>query len=89
MKIPVFKAHGDDVDMEFTGFYFAMPQTTYCISEDYEHNPVKILHFIVFDTMTDWGLPNQPKIASIDPTTLKQVGWVDSDYTIYNPDKWR
>lgn len=88
MKIPIYKAHGDNTDKEFEGFYFAMPETTYCMSEDYERFPVNILHFIVFDTMTDWGLPNQPRIATIDPSTLVQVGYVDTEDVNYIPREW-
>ena len=88
MKVPIFKAHGDDTDREFQGFYFAMPRTTYCIREDYERNPVDILHFIVFDKMTDWGLPNEPMIATIDPSTLVQIGYVDTEDVNYIPREW-
>lgn len=88
MKVPIYKAHGDDTDREFKGFYFAMPETTYCFSEDYKNHPVKIKHFIVFDEMTDWGLPNQPRIATIDPSTLEQIGWVETNVDIYNPSEW-
>ena len=88
MKVPIYKAHGNDIDREFQGFYFAMPETTYCIDSDYQDNPVKILHFIVFNMMTDWGLPNQPKIATIDPSTLVQVGYVDTEDVNYIPRDW-
>ena len=33
-------------------------ETTYCFTEDYEKYPVKTLHFIAEECMTDWGLPN-------------------------------
>ena len=42
MKVPIFKAHGDDTDREYQGFYFAMPNTTYCFSNDYRNFPVFI-----------------------------------------------
>lgn len=88
MKVPIFKAHGDDTDREFQGFYFAMPETTFCFSEDYKNNSVKIKHYIVFDKMTDWGLPNHPMIATIDPSTLVQVGYVDTEDVNYIPREW-
>lgn len=88
MKVPVFKAHGDDIDRDFEGFYFAMPETTYCFSDDYRSIPVKIKHYIAFDEMTDWGLPNQPRIATIDPSTLVQVGYVDTEDVNYIPGEW-
>ena len=88
MKIPIFKAHGDDTDRNFEGFYFAMPETTCCFSDDYKNVPVKIKHYIAFHEMTDWGLPNQPKIATIDPSTLVQVGYVDTEDVNYIPEEW-
>ena len=88
MKVPIFRAHGDDIDRDFEGFYFAMPETTYCFSDDYKNVPVKIKHYIVFHEMTDWGLPNQPKIVTIDPSTLVQVGFVDTEDGNYIPGKW-
>lgn len=88
MKVPIFKAHGDDTDREYQGFYFAMPRTTYCFSEDYKRFPVKICHFILFDEMTDWGLLNRPKSATIDPSTLVQIGYVDTDDVNYIPGEW-
>jgi hypothetical protein len=88
MKVPIFKAHRDDTDREFKGFYFAMPETTYCFSEDYKNFPVKIKHDIVFHEMTDWGLPNQPRIATVDPLTLVPMGYVDTDNVNYIPREW-
>lgn len=88
MKVPIYKAHGDDTDREFQGFYFAMPETTYCFSEDYKNFPVKIKHYIAFDEMIDWGLPNQPRIATIDPSTLVQVGYVNTEDVNYIPREW-
>lgn len=38
--------------------------------------------------MTDWGLPNQPTIATIDPSTLVQVGYVDTEDVNYIPGEW-
>ena len=85
MKVPIFKAHGNDTDREYEGFYFAMSRTPYCIREDYERNPADILHFIVTDTMMDWGLSNQPTIAIINPSTLVQVGYFDTEDVNYIP----
>lgn len=52
------------------GFYLKREETTYCIKEDYERLPVKTLHYIAQDTMTDWGLPNKFRLYEIDPETL-------------------
>lgn len=54
------------------GFYLSRKETTYCISEDYERFPVKTLHFIAEECMTDWGLPNEFRCYEIDPDTLCQ-----------------
>lgn len=54
------------------GFYLQRKETTYCVMEDYERNPVKTLHFITAECMTDWGLPNDFRLYEIDPDTLCQ-----------------
>lgn len=54
------------------GFYLKRKETTYCFSEDYEKYPVKTLHFIAEECMTDWGLPNDFRLYEIDPDTLCQ-----------------
>lgn len=54
------------------GYYVSMKETTHCFTEDYERNPVKTLHYIAVDTMTDWGLPNKVVCYEIDPDTLCQ-----------------
>lgn len=54
------------------GFYLKRKETTYCITEDYERNPVKTLHYIAKEHMTDWGLPSEFKLYEIDPNTLCQ-----------------
>ena len=52
------------------GYYLSRKETTYCFTEDYERNPVKTLHYIAVDSMTDWGLPNEFRCYEIDPDTL-------------------
>ena len=52
------------------GYYLSRKETTYCFTEDYERNPVKTLHYIAVDSMTDWGLPNEFRLYEIDPYTL-------------------
>lgn len=54
------------------GYYLSRKETTYCFTEDYERNPVKALHYIAVDSMTDWGLPNEFRLYEIDPDTLCQ-----------------
>lgn len=54
------------------GYYLSKKETTYCFAEDYEKFPVKTLHYIAVDSMTDWGLPNEFRCYEIDPDTLCQ-----------------
>lgn len=58
---------------EIEGYYFEMPETTYCFQEDYERNPVKTQHFLVSYHMNDWGLPNMPYLVEIDIDTLEEI----------------
>lgn len=74
-KIPFYRAKHINSDRYEDGFYFAMPETTYCFTEDYERHPVKIHHFIINHRMSDWGLPNRTEGTEIDPDTLKFIGW--------------
>lgn len=62
------------------GYYLSRKETTYCFTEDYEKNPVKTLHYIALDSMTDWGLPNEFRLFEIDPDTLCQcTGLIDKN----------
>lgn len=64
------------------GFYLKRKETTYCFAEDYEKYPVKTLHFIAEECVTDWGLPNDFRLYEIDPDTLCQfIGWNDNHKT--------
>lgn len=64
------------------GFYLKRQETTYCFTEDYKKYPVKTLHFIAEECMTDWGLPNDFRFYEIDPDTLCQyTEWDDRHKT--------
>lgn len=52
------------------GYYFEMPETTYCFVEDGEPNTK---YYIVYHTMTDWNLPNDVRMIEIDPKTLEEI----------------
>lgn len=52
------------------GYYCQLSETTYCFKEDYERHPDNTKHYIIFDQMTDWGLPNRHMQANIIPETL-------------------
>lgn len=90
MKIPYFKAVDLDTNKIIRGFYFEYPSTTYCFTEDYFREPkVKLIPCIVFEEMTDWGLPNKPMLCTnIDKSTLEQIGYIDTDNDYYIPDQW-
>lgn len=72
----IFKVLGvDDKDQHhwYEGYYWRTQDTTYCFTEDYERNPEITHDYIVFDQMTDWGLPNKKLRADINPDTLCQL----------------
>ena len=79
MRKNLYRAKGaDDTDKNvwYEGYYMQMNDTTYCFSEDYERaaregkDPRH--YYIVFDRMTDWGLPNRHFKADVRPETLCQ-----------------
>lgn len=90
IKVPYFEAKDKDTGFLTRGFYFEYPSTTYCFSEDYNKEPkVKLIPCIVSYRMTDWGLPNQPVLTSpIDKSTLKLIGYIDTDNDYYVPDNY-
>lgn len=73
MRNRLFKALGaDEADKShwYTGYYWRTQDTTYCIAFDHEDDPNNTHHYILFDEMTDWGLPNRKLRADINPDTL-------------------
>lgn len=72
MREILFKAKRKDNGKWVEGYYCKLDETTYCISEDYERHPVPTHHYILQETMTDWGLPNKFYQFEIDPDTLSQ-----------------
>lgn len=52
------------------GYYYKMAETTYCPIGDVP--PVPVHHYILHETMTDWGLPNRMLQYEVDPDTLCQ-----------------
>lgn len=71
-KSPVkrYKAKGFDDDRWYEGFYFEMPDTTYCFDTDTD---TVTESYLVSHRITDWGLHNEPTIVRIDPDTLEEL----------------
>ena len=62
------------------GSYMKLDKTTYCFKEDYDARPDNTEHYIVFDQMTDWGLPNRHLQADVIPETVGQyTGLIDKN----------
>lgn len=72
MRNIIFRAKGRDGEGWQEGYYWRTNETTYCFKEDYERNPDNTKHYILFDRMTDWGLPNHKYRMDIEPETLFQ-----------------
>lgn len=83
MTIPYFKAKLLYSENFVEGFYCTIPETTYCIEEDYKKFKVKMRHFLITTKTTDWGLPNELRDYEIDFTTLKQIGWYEPKNEYY------
>lgn len=90
----LYRAKGKDEDDKnhwYVGYYFMLSDTTYCFEEDYErarkegNDPDH--HYIVFDQMTDWGLPNKHLQAEIRPETLcMSTEYVKNNQTVFQGD---
>lgn len=85
MRKILFRGKDRDDKRWYEGYYLYMADTTYCFSEDYararaegkdpEH------HYIVFDQMTDWCLPNRHLRAEVTPETVcEYTGFSDANH---------
>lgn len=72
MREILFRGKDKDDLKWYEGFYMALSETTYCCAEDYAAHPDNTKHYIVFERITDWGLPNKHMRAEIIPETLGQ-----------------
>ena len=72
MREILFRGKDPETGTWYEGFYMALSDTTYCFKGDYDAHPDNTKHYIVFDRMTDWGLPNQHLRADADPSTVGQ-----------------
>ena len=95
------KAKDKDDGEWYEGYYLQLHDTTYCCmpsdntAEAKRLNEENTHHYIVFEQMTDWGLPNKHLRAEILPETLCQYAgltdkriwendicqWFDNDYS--------
>lgn len=72
MREILFKAKRKDNGEWVEGYYCKINETTYCVEEDYKRFPVPTHHYILAETMTDWGLPNRFLQYEIDPDAICQ-----------------
>ena len=72
MREILFRGKDPESGTWYEGYYMALSDTTYCFPGDYAAHPDNTKHYIVFDRMTDWGLPNQHLRADVDPVTVGQ-----------------
>ena len=72
MREILFRGKDPETGCWYEGFYMSISETTYCFKEDYDRHPDNTKHYIIFDRMTDWCLPNQHLLADIDPSTVGQ-----------------
>ena len=72
MREILFRGKNTDTGRWYEGQYIHLHKTTYCFKEDYDRNPDNDIHQIVFEEMTDWGLPNRHFRADVLPETVGQ-----------------
>lgn len=72
MREILFRGKDPKTGIWYTGQYIHLHKTTYCVKEDYDRHPDNDIHQIVFEQMTDWGLPNDHLRADVDPATVGQ-----------------
>lgn len=64
----------------YIGSFWHTRKTTYCFKGDY--NPDNDEYYILFDQMTDWGLPNNHYKVDVIPSTVGQfTGLTDKNGT--------
>ena len=82
MREILFRGKCKDTGKWYTGYYIHLHKTTYCFKEDYDRFKDNDIHQIVFEQMTDWGLPNQHLRVDVIPETIGQyTGLADKNGT--------
>lgn len=62
------------------GGLLILNDTTYCTQEDYDKHPDNTKYYIVFQEMTDWGLPNKTFKAEVEKDSIGQyTGYKDKN----------
>ncbi len=72
MREILFRGKCKETGKWYEGNYINLHKTTYCLKEDYEADKENDMHHIVFEQMTDWGLPNRHLRVDIIPETVGQ-----------------
>lgn len=72
MREILFRGKCKETGRWFTGQYIHLHKTTYCVKENYEADKENNIHQIVFEKMTDWGLPNRHLRVDVIPETVGQ-----------------
>lgn len=72
MREILFRGKCKDTGKWYAGYYINLHKTTYCFKEDYEADKDNDIHQIVFEKMTDWGLPNRHLRVDVIPSTIGQ-----------------
>ena len=72
MREIIFRGKDPETGRWYEGQYIHLHKTTYCFDTDYAMNPDNDIHQIVFERMTDWGLPNDHLRADVTPDSVGQ-----------------
>ena len=62
------KAKSIETNQWIEGYYIHLHKTTYCFTD--ENDDSNEIHRLVYEHITDWGLPNKHFMVDINPNTL-------------------